>query len=181
MKEWRIKISGFGGQGVILSGYVIGTAATIFEDHYASMIQSYGPEARGGACSTQITIHDTEIKYPLVDNPDVLLAMSQEGYDKHCSSLVEYGKIFYDEDLVIPRTLSSNIYQYKIPSTRIAESIGKKIVANMVIIGFMLGNTRILKADNFIKAIDRAVPKKFRDINKKAFYLGYEYLLKEEN
>ncbi len=180
MKEWRIKISGFGGQGVILSAYVIGTAATIYEGLYASMIQSYGPEARGGACLTQVTIHDNEIKYPLVDHPDVLMAMSQEGYDKHCASIVEYGKIFYDEDLVTPRTLSSNIYQYKIPSTRLAENIGKKIVANMVMIGFMLGNTRIIKSESFEKAIERTVPSKFTALNKKAFHLGYDYLSEKE-
>lgn len=180
MKEWRIKISGFGGQGVILSGYAIGTAATIFDGHYASMIQSYGPEARGGACSTQVIIHDQEIKYPLVDNPDILIAMSQEGYDKHCSSLVEYGKIFYDEDLVIPRKLSNNIYQYKIPSTRIAEEIGKKIVANMVMIGYMIGNTRILSKDSFEKAVERTVPPKFKELNIKAFCLGYDYLQQKE-
>lgn len=180
MKEWKIKISGFGGQGVILSGYAIGTCATIYEKHYASMIQSYGPEARGGACSTQITIHDAEIKYPLVDNPDVLLAMSQEGYDKHCRSMVEYGKIFYDEDLVEPVTLKKNIFQYKIPATRLAESIGKKIVANMVMIGFMLGNTRILSPESFEKAIEKTVPNKFLDVNKKAFYLGFNYIPEKE-
>ncbi len=180
MKEWKIKISGFGGQGVILSGYVLGTSATIFEKHFASMIQSYGPEARGGACSTQVTIHDSEIKYPLVDNPDILLAMSQEGYDKYCRDMVEYGRIFYDEDLVVPVTLNKNIYQYKIPSTRLAESIGKKIVANMVMIGFMIGQTRILSSENVEKAIEKTVPSKFVELNKKAFYLGFNYLPEKE-
>jgi len=180
MKEWKIKISGFGGQGVILSGYTLGTAATIYEKQFASMIQSYGPEARGGSCSTQVIINDREVSYPLVDKPEILVAMSQEGYDKNANHVTEQGKIFYDQDLVNPFTPKHQVFQYPIPATRIAEELGKKIIANMVILGYMLGKTRILSTRSFEQAIGRVAPKKFVPLNIKAFHSGYEYKDKEK-
>ena len=96
----EIRITGFGGQGVILAGYILGKAACVFDTKAATLVQSYGPEARGSACAAQVVIADETIHYPYVKHQDILVAMSQEGYDSFAGTLVEGGVLLYDEDLV---------------------------------------------------------------------------------
>ena len=87
MAKTEIRVTGFGGQGVILSGYIIGKAASIYDGNNASLTQSYGPEARGGACATQVVISDTQVDYPLVKDSEVLISLSQVAYNKFKNSL----------------------------------------------------------------------------------------------
>src|SRR3989339_830591 len=96
----EIKIGGFGGQGIILSGIITGKAAAIFDDKYSCLIKSYGPEARGGSCNVQVTISDGQILFPYVLNPDVLVILSQEAYSRFIPSLKPDGLLLYEEDLV---------------------------------------------------------------------------------
>lgn len=175
MKELRVKISGFGGQGIILSSYIVGQAASIFDGKSASMTQAYGPEARGGACSSQVVISDNEVDYPLVDIADVLIAMSQEGYDKFLPILRKKGILLYDEDLVKKIQSHEGIVAKSIPATRLAESMGKKIVANIVMLGFVTAQSKIASYEAMKQAISKSVPVKFRELNLKAFQLGYDY------
>ncbi|MEX1310164.1 MAG: 2-oxoacid:acceptor oxidoreductase family protein [Candidatus Sulfomarinibacteraceae bacterium] len=83
----EIRITGFGGQGVVLSGHIIGRACAVHADMHATMIQSFGPEARGSACSTTLAVSDTEVLYPYIGRPDVFVVMSAEGYDKYRDEL----------------------------------------------------------------------------------------------
>ncbi len=83
MARTEIRITGFGGQGVVLSGYVIGRACAIGAGKHATMIQSFGPEARGSACSCTLVVSDSEVLYPYVQRPDVLVVMSGEGFEKY--------------------------------------------------------------------------------------------------
>ena len=96
----EIRISGFGGQGVILSAIVIGKAGCIFEDGYSTMTQAFGPEARGGACSAQVILSNEPILYPYVTRPDILVTMSQEAYSLFTPQLKEDGILIIEQDLV---------------------------------------------------------------------------------
>ncbi len=175
MQELRVKISGFGGQGIILSSYIVGKAASIFDGKHASMTQAYGPEARGGACSSQVVISDEEIDYPLVDVANVLIAMSQEAYDKFLPILKKNGILLYDTDLVKELQPHDGIIVKAIPATRLAEEMGKKIVANIVMLGFATAQTKIATYEAMKSAIKESVPAKFTKLNMTAFQIGYDY------
>jgi 2-oxoglutarate ferredoxin oxidoreductase subunit gamma len=175
MGELRVKISGFGGQGIILSSYIVGKAASIYDGRNASMTQAYGPEARGGACSSQVVISDKDIDYPLVNIADVLLAMSQEAYDKFLPILKQEGILLYDQDLVTIKESHKNITVKAIPATRIAEELGKKIVANIVMLGFATSQAKLTTYQGMKDAIKESVPAKFTELNMKAFQTGYDY------
>ncbi|MBC8525546.1 MAG: 2-oxoacid:acceptor oxidoreductase family protein [Candidatus Cloacimonetes bacterium] len=176
MKEQKIKISGFGGQGVILSAYIIGKAASIYDKKNASMTQAYGPEARGGACSSQVVISPKEVDYPLVDNADVLIALSQEGYDKFISILKKDGILLYDSDLVENLKHSSKIKSNPIPATRVAEELGNKIVANVVMMGFFTAVAKMVSIEAMKQSIQESVPSKYTELNMRAFDKGYNYI-----
>ncbi|MDI6840410.1 MAG: 2-oxoacid:acceptor oxidoreductase family protein [bacterium] len=173
MTSLKIRVAGFGGQGVILSGYVIGKAASIYDKKEATLVQSYGPEAGGEACSAQVIISDTTINYPLVDTPDILIAMSQEGYSKFSASVKKGGVILIDEDLVFPSSTDKRVM--KIPATRIAEELGRKIVANMVMLGFFSSQCDAVSVDGMRESIKTSVPKGTEELNLNAFNKGYEY------
>jgi len=175
MKELRVKISGFGGQGIILSSSIVGKAASIFDGKNASMTQAYGPEARGGACSSQVVISDIDIDYPLVDKADILIAMSQEGYDKFLQHLNEGGILLYDTDLVTKFSPHEKFSVQKIPATRIAEQLGKKIVANIVMLGFATYHSKFATPEAMKSSIKESVPAKFQELNLKAFQTGFDY------
>jgi 2-oxoglutarate ferredoxin oxidoreductase subunit gamma len=107
----EIKVSGFGGQGIIRIGMSLGKAAAINGGKNATLTQSFGPEARGGACSAQLVVSDTEILYPYLTTPDILIAMSQEAYEKFEPELKEDGLLLLEEDLVKPHPVRSRIRQ----------------------------------------------------------------------
>ncbi|MFC1887665.1 2-oxoacid:acceptor oxidoreductase family protein [Candidatus Cloacimonadota bacterium] len=175
MGEMRVKISGFGGQGIILTSYILGKAASIFDGRNASMTQAYGPEARGGACSSQVVISDINIDYPLVNIADVLIAMSQEAYNKFLPILKKGGILLYDEDLVTDLQPNENIVVKPIPATRIAENLGKKIVANIVMLGYATAQGKITSYEGMKNSIKESVPSKFTELNMKAFQTGFDY------
>jgi 2-oxoglutarate ferredoxin oxidoreductase subunit gamma len=180
----EIRLSGFGGQGIIRMGYIIGKAASIFDGKSATMTQSFGPEARGSACSSQVVLADDRVLYPYVSVPHILVSMSQEAYTKFESNLDQEGFLLIDEDLVKPGVPKAGVKAYSIPSTRIAEEMGNKIIANIVMLGFFTAVTGVISADSVRKAIPGSVPQRFVDLNVKAFEKGYEYgqelLSKEE-
>jgi 2-oxoglutarate ferredoxin oxidoreductase subunit gamma len=168
----EIRISGFGGQGVALAGFVLGKALSLSEGLEVVMTQSYGPEARGGASSANLVLADQEINYPLVQNADVLVAFSQEGYSKYRPQAKPEALVFIDEDLV---TIPESDQVYGIPATRIAEDLGRRIVANMVMLGFLTSITGLAKRESMEKAIETTVRESTVPLNLKAFAAGYEY------
>lgn len=170
----EVKIGGFGGQGVILMGYILGKAAALYDGKNASFSQSYGPESRGGACASEIIISDDVIDYPHITHADLLVVMSQEAYHRYINMLKPSGILIYDEDLVsIDKT--EGIKVYSVPSHRIAESLGKAIVANIVMLGFITAVTNISTKDSMKKSILESVPKGTEKLNERAFMKGYEY------
>lgn len=175
MERTEIKIGGFGGQGVILSGYIIGRAASIFDDRHAAMIQAFGPEARGSACSSQIIVSRTPIDYPYLTSPNVMIVMSQEAYAKFVPELAPGGTLITEEELVVPQGLRKDVRHYSIPATRFAEELGKKLVLNIVMMGFMCAVTELVRPEAMRQAVTASVPKGTEELNLRAFDRGYEY------
>jgi len=171
----EVRIAGFGGQGVILSAQVLGKAMSIHQGQFATMTQNFGPEARGGACSAQLILSDKPVLYPYVTQPDVMVAMSQEAYSKFAPELRDGGTLLIERDLVRVTDLPKQTRVYSVPATRLAEELGKRMVLNIVMVGFFTAITRLLQADAVRKAVADSVPSSFRDLNLKAFDKGYEY------
>jgi 2-oxoglutarate ferredoxin oxidoreductase subunit gamma len=174
----EIRIAGFGGQGVILSAIVIGKAGCIYEQGFSTMTQAFGPEARGGACSAQVILSDSPVLYPYVTRPDVLVVMSQEAYSIFAPQVRENGTLIIEQDLVRTDTLPSGVRVFSCPATRLAEELGKKMVLNIVMVGFFGAVTGLLQPDSLRNAIADSVPEAYGELNRKAFDKGYEYGLK---
>jgi 2-oxoglutarate ferredoxin oxidoreductase subunit gamma len=175
MQLTEIRIAGFGGQGVILSAIVLGKAASILEGGFATMTQSFGPEARGGACSAQVIVDSNPVLYPYVTNPDVLIVMSQEAYTKFAPELKDGGTLIVEQDLVKISGMSSAGKVYSCPATRLAEELGKRMVLNIVMVGFTAAVTQLISKESLRQAVADSVPQHFRELNLKAFDRGYEY------
>jgi 2-oxoglutarate ferredoxin oxidoreductase subunit gamma len=175
MPVTEIRIAGFGGQGVILSAIVIGKAASVFEGGFATMTQSFGPEARGGACSAQVILSDTPVLYPYVARPDILVVMSQEAYTKFSPELKDNGILIIEEDLVRVSLVKGHVRVYSVPATRLAEELGKRMVLNIVMVGFFAAVTGLVDAEALRKAVGDSVPEHFAELNLKAFDKGFNY------
>jgi len=172
----EVRIAGFGGQGIIRSGNIIGTAAAIHDGKYATFTQSYGPESRGGACAAQVIISDEPIHYPHLLDPRILVVMSQGAYNKYVSGLNRDGLLLVDEDLVELGEEAAGLRVLSIPATRLAEEeLGRRIVANVVMLGFFAAVTDVVSVDALRQAVLGSVPKGTEELNQRAFELGYEY------
>lgn len=170
----KIIITGFGGQGVIMAGRIVGKAAALGDKLESSLVQSYGPESRGGACSVQVTIADEQIYYPYINVPDILVCMSQAGYDKYKDILEKDTLLITDQDLV---KLQENADCYSIPATRFAEEMGLKMMANIIMIGFLAGITEAVSLESARNTVSGSVPPKTVEINLKAFDRGWDFAL----
>ena len=175
MERKEIRIAGFGGQGVVLSGNIIGKAASIFTRGFAVFTQNYGPESRGGSCTAEVVTSQEPIDYPYVRDPQVQIILSQEAYTKYGQNAPSGTLIIVDSELVKvdpnqkPPPLS-------IPASRMArEELGRPVVANIIVLGFLAARSNIVPFEALRKAVLDSIPKGTEDINTKAFELGYNY------
>ncbi len=171
--ESQVVLGGFGGQGIILAGFILGQASAIYDHQSATFTQDYGPEARGGACRAQVVISDGTISYPYVQNPTAMAVMSQEAFTKYTPELarVKNPILIIDEDLVKPANYTAKYY--KIAATRIAREMGRPNIANIVMLGFLIGVTGVASAESVKQSIRDAVPKGTEELNMRAFEQGY--------
>jgi len=167
-----VRICGFGGQGVILAGFIIGKAASVFMNYHAVQSQSYGPEARGGAARSEVIISDEKIGYPRPTGIDCLLAMSQESFDTYRDDVRDDAVIIVDPDLVKKHDIGRPIY--KVHGQQIAEELGNKIVTNIVMVGAFTSIFKLLKPEAVKESVIDSVPKRFTELNVKAFERGFE-------
>lgn len=174
----EIRFAGFGGQGIILSGYITGKAAAVYDEKQAILTQSYGPEARGGACSAQLVVDTEDIDYPLVSEPNITVIMSQEAFDKFAKDSKPGSTFIIDEDLVKASVEGENVY--RVPMTRLAEEMGRRIVANIVMLGAFAAVTGLISKDAMLESVRTSVPAKTIDLNVKAFEAGYEYARRQK-
>lgn len=172
----EVRFSGYGGQGIVRCGLIIGKALALYDNKCATMTQSFGPEARGSACSAQLVVSEEEILYPYITEPDILTAMSQDAYAKYISDVRAGGTLLVDDDLVERNPkLEGDIHVFSIPATRFAEELGNRIVANLVMIGFVTAVTGLVSPEAVKKALPGLVPNRFLDLNLKAFERGLAY------
>jgi 2-oxoglutarate ferredoxin oxidoreductase subunit gamma len=175
MKTTEIKFGGFGGQGVILAGIIVGRAASIYNNKYATLTQSFGPEARGSACSAQVIVSESRILYPYVTKPEILLVMSQEACNKFLPEAVDDATLIIEEDLVKPKGLKPGMKLYGIPATRLAEELGRKMILNIVMVGFFTSVTKLVDYEAAREAVKASVPQGTEAMNLNAFERGYKY------
>jgi len=171
----EVRLAGFGGQGIIRAGLMLAMAACIHSDKNAVQTQSYGPESRGGSCKSEVVISDEEIDYPKVVEPDVLVVMSQEAFNMYADTLKPNGTLLLDSDMVPRREFKGNAHVFTVPSTKIAEELGKAIVANVVMLGALVAITDITTPEAFKNSLLSNIPKGTEKLNLTAFEKGYEY------
>lgn len=176
MSVTEIRFAGFGGQGVILMATVIGKAASIYENGYATMTQAFGPEARGGAASAQVVLSDQPVLYPYVTETNILVVMAQEAFTKFAPDIRSDGIMIVETDLVrVTSAVKPGVRVYGVPATRLAEQLGKKMVLNIVMTGFFTAVTGLLSADSVKAAVLDSVPPHSKELNLKAFEAGFSY------
>jgi 2-oxoglutarate ferredoxin oxidoreductase subunit gamma len=171
----EIRFSGYGGQGIIRCGLITGKAISLFDNKFATMTQSFGPEARGSACSSQVVVSEGRVLYPYITRPEILVSMSQDAYEKYEPELKKDGLMIYDTDLVKLKPARAQIRVYGVPSTRFAEEMGNRIFANLVMLGFFTAITKVVSPEAMKKALPGLVPKRFLELNIRAFEKGYDY------
>jgi 2-oxoglutarate ferredoxin oxidoreductase subunit gamma len=162
-KRKEIRISGFGGQGVVLSGEIIGKAASIYDKGFATLTQSYGPEARGGSCTAEVVISDQPVGYPYVANPEVIIILAQEAYHRYASNRPSHKH----------RLLS-------IPVTHMAREMGRPVVANIIMLGFLAAVGDVVPREALRESVLSSVPEGTQELNLRAFDAGYAYGTKHD-
>ncbi|MCI2062560.1 MAG: 2-oxoacid:acceptor oxidoreductase family protein [Eubacteriaceae bacterium] len=175
----RISLCGFGGQGIVLSAVILGTAAVTKGNKYVVQTQSYGSEARGGQCQSELIIDEKPINSPIAEKKNVLIALFQDAYEKYIPALEEDGILVIDPDLVtnIVRPVETT---FELPATQIAVDIGNRMTANMVVLGFLSECLGIINKDDLLEVVKDNVADRFKEINTKAVEAGIEYA-KEHN
>jgi len=170
----QIRLCGFGGQGVILAGTILGHAA-INDGKWVSGSNSYGAQARGGAARSEVVISKDPIKFPHVIQSDILIALSQKAYDTYSRDVREHGALVIYDDLMVKPHNIKGAQQIGVPATNTAiRELESKQVANIVILGASVAITRIVSRQALVAAITETVEERFRELNLKALELGYK-------
>lgn len=173
MSRTEVRIAGFGGQGVVLAGRIVGQAAALYDKGFATLSQSYGPEARGGSCTAEVVVSSDSISYPYLVKPNVVVVLSQDAYNKYGRELPEGTMLVVDSDLVKP---DNGHFPLSIPANRLArEKLGRVVLANIIMLGFLAAVTEIVSVEALRRSILASVPKGTGESNMKAFDLGYRY------
>ena len=174
MSRKEIRIAGFGGQGIVLSGSIVGKAASIYEKGFATLTQSYGPESRGGSCRAELIISDVPVDYPYVVSPQVQIILSQEAYTEYGQDAPPGTLVIVDSDLV-KIDPSQNPKPLSIPASRMAQDLGRAVVANIIMLGFLAAISDIVSYEALKNSILDSIPQGTESFNMKAFELGYDY------
>jgi len=173
MKKIEIRLTGIGGQGVVLSSVILGRAASVYDKMNAVQTQTYGSDMRGGDVCTEVIISEEKITYPVINNPNILVALTQREYDKHLNDLQPDGILITDSDLVEKLSLKDGISHYHQSFNKIAiEELKKKAVANIIMLGYLQEKTKIISFNALEKAVADLVPLKTIDLNLEALQMG---------
>jgi len=170
----KISLCGMGGQGIILSAVILGTAAVTKNGLYATQTQSYGSEARGGQCQAELIIDKEPINSPVAENKNLLIALFQEAYEKYIGTLSDDGILIYDPDLVTNLTRDVKA-SYALPATQLATDLGSRMSANMVVLGYIAKAFDFYTKEQLIDVVTNETSPKFLETNLKAIEVGYKY------
>jgi 2-oxoglutarate ferredoxin oxidoreductase subunit gamma len=172
--RYDIRLSGEGGQGLVLAGRILAEAAAIYDDKNATQSQSYGPEARGGASRSEVIISDEDIDYPKATRLDLLLALTQESCNKYARDLKDDGILLVDSDAVT-KVPEGSYRIFKVPIGEVARTrLGRVVVANIVALGIIAQLAQIVSVPALESAVLARVPKGTEELNLKAFRTGIE-------
>ena len=171
----EVRFAGFGGQGIIKSGIIVAAAASIHAGKNSVQTQSYGPESRGGACKSEVVISEQEIDFPKLVQPDVLVVMSQAAYNDYADDIKQGGTVILDPDMIPTQKDLGKVKIFKVPATKMADQLGRRIVANIVMIGAFVAITKLLDENAVKESIKENIPKGTEELNLAAFEKGYEY------
>ncbi len=172
MERSRIVFSGSGGQGVITAAIILAKAAAIFEGKNAIQSQSYGAAARGGATRTDIVIADSEINFPKVIQPNILVSLTQESYNKFSPIIRPGGLLLVDSKYVTIGKKVDAKHKVLPMFDTVTKGIGKPIVFNICMLGALIGITKLIKPESILKVLETTIPKDFMEMNKKALAMG---------
>lgn len=172
MERYEVKLSGSGGQGLILAGMILAEGAALYDGKNAVQTQSYGPESRGGSSSSIVIISNQDIDYPKATKVDVLLALTQESVNKYAGDIKDGGILIVDEETV--KDIPAGKYKiYKLPVIATARTqVGKVIVANIVALGLIAGLIELVSIDAIKKALFTRIPKGTEELNFRALEAG---------
>jgi 2-oxoglutarate ferredoxin oxidoreductase subunit gamma len=175
-ERFEIRIAGFGGQGVVTIGRILGEAFTIYEGKNSVNTQSYGPESRGGACKSEVVVSDGEIHYPHVREADLFIALSQVALDTYIADLKQGGILLVDPRSVKTVPDRDNYRVHEVPTMEIAHDVGGVKFQNSVALGALLPLiAHMIKESSLRQAIARNVPPETVEINMEAFTRGMDY------
>lgn len=166
----EIRFAGVGGQGIVLAGRLLGTAAALYDGKEAVCTQSYGPEARGGASRADVIVSDEPVDYPFVTAADVLAVFFQEAYVRYRDRVRAGGTVIVDTGLVRPADDDDSVCG--LPATRIAEDLGGRLAANVVMLGYLVGRTGVVRPESIESAIRETLRESLVDVDLKAFHAG---------
>lgn len=168
----EIRLGGIGGQGIALAGSLLGKAAALYDGKEAVFTQTHGPEARGGASRADIIIDDKPVAYPFVTRPHILAVLFQEAYEKFRPQLLPDGLLIVEDALITVRPDDTDAV--RLPAIRMAEELGNKLVANIVMLGYLIGATGVVSRDAMEQAIRETVRKQHLEIDLKALEAGID-------
>ncbi len=167
----EIRMAGFGGQGIITMGRILGRACVLYDKGSAVLTEDYGPEKMGGWSKADLVISDDEIRYPLVERPDIFVALSQDGYDRFKETVNPEGQALFEKELVQPEKEWKPKTTF-VPALQTATELGKKVVANIVMIGALVEMTKVVSLEAARRAIMDSIPKGTEELNEAAFEKG---------
>ena len=166
--------SGSGGQGIITAAIILAEAAVLYEDLIAVQSQVYGPEARGGATRSDVIIADSEIYFPKVFQPNVLVCLTQQAYNKYCR-IIRTGGLMVTDSRHVKTERKVDARQVELPLYEtVMEKIGKPIVFNICMLGALIGLTRIVQSNSIMKVLQTRIPANFLKLNRESLQLGME-------
>jgi 2-oxoglutarate ferredoxin oxidoreductase subunit gamma len=168
-----MRMAGFGGQGIITTGKILGRAAVLYDQGAAVLTEDYGPEKMGGWSKADLVISEKEIRYPLVEKPDIFIAMAQDAFDRFHETMKPDGQALFEKGLVHPTKEWSRRTSF-IPALQAAEKLGRKVVANIVMIGALVELTDVVTHEAAREAILDSVPEGTEKLNEEAFRKGGE-------
>ena len=174
MERLRLVFSGSGGQGVITASILVAEAAVLYEGLLATQTQTYGPEARGGATRSEVIIADSDIHFPKVTQPNVLVCLTQEAYMKFYD-IVRPGGLLLTDTKYVTLLQSVSSRQVELPMFQaVMDEFNNPVVYNICMLGAVLALTEIVKPESVLKALETRIPSKLLDMNRKALFLGMD-------
>ena len=176
-KTSKILIAGFGGQGILFAGKALAFTG-LKNGMEVSWLPSYGPEMRGGTANCSVTLSDTPIGSPIVDKPDVLIAMNLPSLEKFYNDTEKNGYVVFDSSLIVKENVRDDIATIGIPATKLASDNALDGLANMIILGKVIKETNVLTLEQVKNCLAQMVPAKKAELlekNIKAIELGYNY------